>query len=419
MKCVRNSKVLVSHPLGNQNVRAVLQGLEKAGVLGDFVTSVATFPDSSLDKISRRFSFLGEFQKRSFDLSLQSYTHLYPYKELARIVANKMGLRFLMAHETGQFSVDKVCHYIDHKTAQLLSKKSNIKGMYAYEDIALQSFRVAKPLGISCIYDLPIGYWRAARRLMQQEIEVRPEWASTMVGFRDSAVKLARKDEELSLADHIFVASSFTKETLQDYPGTLAPISVVPYGFPPVVTNRTYNNPHGKLKLLFVGGLSQRKGLANLFEAVDRIGEQHIELTIVGRKSGGACAPLEKALREHTYIPGLPHAQILELMQTQDVFVFPSLFEGFGLVITEAMSQGLPVITTERTIGPDIITHTEDGWLTEAGNTDSLVAALEHILQQRSHIQQLGEEAIQKANSRPWSVYSQETATQVQKLIDN
>ena len=411
--------IIVSHPFGNQNVRAALRGLEQARLLSGFVTSVSTFPDSSLDKISRRFTLLGEFQKRSFDPSLQNYTHTYPYKELVRIVANKGGFRFLTTHETGRFSVDKVCHYIDHKTAQLLSKESGIKGVYAYEDIALESFQVAKSLGISCLYDLPIGYWRAARRLMQQEVEARPEWAPTMVGFRDSAAKLARKDEELALADHIFVASSFTKETLQDYPGTLAPISVIPYGFPPVATNITYNNPHGKLKLLFVGGLSQRKGLANLFEAVDRIGKQHVELTIVGRKSGGACVPLERALQEHTYIPGLPHAQILELMQTQDVFVFPSLFEGFGLVITEAMSQGLPVITTERTIGPDIITHTENGWLTEAGNTDSLVAALDHLLQQRSYIEQLGEAAIQKANSRPWSIYSQETATQVQKLIDN
>ncbi|ADF50908.1 glycosyl transferase group 1 [Zunongwangia profunda SM-A87] len=416
---MKNRKVILSHPLGNQNVRAVLRGMEQAGVLGGFVTSVATFPDSSLDKISRRISFLGEFQKRSFDPSLRNYTNTYFYRELGRIICAKLKLKFLTTHESGQFSIDKVCHYIDHKTAQLLSKESGIKGMYAYEDIALESFQVAKSLGISCLYDLPIGYWLAARRLMQQEVEARPEWAPTMVGFRDSAAKLARKDKELALADHIFVASSFTKETLQDYPGTLAPISVVPYGFPPVAINRTYNNPHGKLKLLFVGGLSQRKGLANLFEAVDLIGKQHIELTIVGRKSGGACVPLEKALQEHTYIPGLPHAQILELMQTQDVFVFPSLFEGFGLVITEAMSQGLPVITTERTIGPDIITHAENGWLTEAGNTDSLVAALEHMLQQRSHIPQLGEAAMQKAQSRPWNVYSQETATQVQKLIDN
>lgn len=47
----------------------------------------------------------------------------------------------------------------------------------------------------------------------------------------------------------------------------------------------------------------------------------------------------------------MPHDQILNLMRTQDVFVFPSLFEGYGLVVAEAMSQGTPVITTSRTCG--------------------------------------------------------------------
>ena len=50
-------------------------------------------------------------------------------------------------------------------------------------------------------------------------------------------------------------------------------------------------------------------------------------------------------------------------MREHDVFVFPSLFEGFGLVITESMSQGTPVITTDRTAGPDLIKNDENGWL--------------------------------------------------------
>jgi glycosyltransferase involved in cell wall biosynthesis len=57
-------------------------------------------------------------------------------------------------------------------------------------------------------------------------------------------------------------------------------------------------------------------------------------------------------------IAGSPHFRIHEVlreMQRHDVLVFPSLFEGFGLVIVEAMSQGLPVITTSHTAGPDII----------------------------------------------------------------
>ena len=50
-------------------------------------------------------------------------------------------------------------------------------------------------------------------------------------------------------------------------------------------------------------------------------------------------------------------------MKEHDVLIFPSLFEGFGLVITEAMAQGTPVITTDRTAGPDVISDNENGCL--------------------------------------------------------
>lgn len=64
----------------------------------------------------------------------------------------------------------------------------------------------------------------------------------TLGGFDDSEKKLERKDKELKLADKIYVASSFTKNTLEMYPGKLADIEVIPYGFPPVNTQRKYDD---------------------------------------------------------------------------------------------------------------------------------------------------------------------------------
>ena len=413
--------IILSHPVGNQNVRAALRGFKDAGMLSAFCTSIASFPDSLLHKVSSSVKPLQEINKRSFDADLQSLTYLKPGKELVRLLSLKAGISSLVEHEKGAFSIDRICHNIDQFTANKVSgnKLNNIKAVYAYEDGALETFKQAKKSDIFSFYDLPIGYWRAARRLMQGEIDLRPEWASTMHGFRDSQLKLNRKDDELALADHIFVASSFTAQTLLDYPGALAPITVIPYGFPKVYNNKTYSNDFSKpLKVLFVGGLSQRKGIANIFEAVKHIGADKIELTIVGRKPSIECKPLEEGLAKCKYIPGLPHAEILKLMQTQDVFVFPSLFEGFGLVITEAMSQGLPVITTERTIGPDIISNGDNGLIIKAGSTESLIASLENILQDRSQLKKMGEAAMQTAMQKPWEEYGAKLATEVAKQLN-
>lgn len=414
-----NYMIIVSHPLGNQNVREAVKGIDNANLLHSFITSVANFPGTKLDILSKKYSFLSEYQKRTFNTSIKDKTYTYPYKEMARIISLKLGLQKFTKHEVGAYCVDEVCKYIDLKTAKHIKKfsSSDLCAVFAYEDIAYNSFKAAKVGNLKCYYDLPIGYWRAARELMQSEIYEKPEWASTMVGFHDSSRKLEKKDLELELADHIFVASSFTKKTLSRFPGQLNEISVIPYGFPAVNYEKKNFSKMTRLKILFVGGLSQRKGIENLFSAVNKIGRDHVELTIVGGKIGGFCEVLEKELLNCNYIPKLPHSDILKLMRTQDVFVFPSLFEGFGLVITEAMSQGLPVITTDRTIGPDIINSGENGYIIEAGNTELLITALEEILLDRKKLEHFSKSGLEIAANRDWSVYGEELASKLSLLM--
>lgn len=410
-------KILMSHPTGNANVRAAAGGFSKADILAEFNTTIATFPGSILNKLSG-FGPLSELRRRSFDPVLEHVTKIFPWREVGRIAASKAGIQRLTKHEAGIFSIDAVYQSMDRRVMKriLQANKRCITAVYAYEDGALQSFIKAKEIGLQCFYDLPIGYWRTARRLLDQEREFWPDWATTLTGFQDSEAKLARKDEELNLADRVFVASRFTAETLKEFPGTLGPVEVIPYGFPPVCAKRDYSAFLGNrpLKILFVGGLSQRKGIANLFKAVESIGSR-VELTIVGRKVTNDCKVLNAALARHCWIPSMPHKDVLKLMQAHDVLVFPSLFEGFGLVITEAMSQGTPVITTERTAGPDLIQHGQNGWLIEAGSTESLKASIEELLYNPSVLAKVGREAMETALNRPWKVYGRELAESIIK----
>lgn len=405
-----------SHPTGNANARAAALGMHRAGILRDFLTSIASFEGDALDRMGG-IGPLSEIRRRRFDSELKSRTTIWPWREVGRLLAGRKGLHSLTRHETGLCCIDAVYQSIDRRMAGRLVGNPTVKGVYAYEDGAGVSFKAAKLRGIACLYDLPIGYWRTARRLLESEQQRWPEWAATLNGFRDSAAKLARKDEELRLADQIFVASSFTASTLADYPGELAPVHVIPYGFSPPGAARAYDyDGRRPLKLLFVGGLSQRKGIADLFAAVAAIGPA-VELTVVGRKAVENCPALDLALAKHRWIPSLPHDGVLQLMREHDVFVFPSLFEGFGLVITEAMSQGTPVITTDRTAGPDLIEHGRNGWLVEAGSTPALQAAIEDLLHHPEQIADNGREAMESARLRPWEVYARELAAAIVHVI--
>src|SRR5690606_15413134 len=101
-----------------------------------------------------------------------------------------------------------------------------------------------------------------------------------------------------------------------------------------------------------------RKGLAYLFRACRQLGAA-VELTVIGTKPTVPCAVLDRELASYRWVASCPHAEVLREMRAHDVFVFPSLFEGFGLVLLEALAMGLPVITTAHTAGPDLITEGE------------------------------------------------------------
>lgn len=404
-------KIVVSHPTLNANSKNLVTGLLKNKLLYKLFTTVAIFPSQFLYKLGHNPK-LKDLKRRSLDKMWQPYTRSKSFFEFGRLLASKLHLESLIAHEKGFFCIDTVYQKQDKWVANNLAKakKDGITGVYAYEDGALATFAKAKQLGVSCIYDLPIGYWKSARLLMQKEFEINPDWSSTLTGFSDSPAKLEVKDKELALADVIFVASSFTKKTLEEYSGKLPEIKVIPYGFPEVIQKKEYQPlVNRKLKVLFIGGLSQRKGLSYLFEAVDGL-ENKVELTIVGHKAVANCKALNLALEQHYWIPSLSHDQVLACMREHDVFVFPSLFEGFGMVITEAMSQGVPVITTDRTAGPDVIQDGVDGWIVPAGSAIAIKEVLYEILEQPELLEQFGLAAQTKAKNRPWSVYGQEMA---------
>lgn len=403
--------ILFSHPTLNANAKALINGLYKSKLLYKIHTCVAIFPGQLFYKLGENPK-LQDLKRRRLDKSWQPYTRSNNFYEFGRLFTSKLKLNSLVKHEKGFFCIDKVYQKHDNWVANNLAKakKDGLSSVYAYEDGALITFQKAKQLGLSCIYDLPIGYWKSARSLMQKEFDINPEWSETLTGFNDSEEKLNKKDQELALADVIFVASSFTKKSLEEYPGKLPEIKVIPYGFPDVKSEKKYEKLiNRKLKILFIGGLSQRKGLSYLFDAVEEM-EDKVELTIVGHKAVADCKELNLALEKHNWIPSLSHDEVLACMQEHDVFVFPSLFEGFGLVITEAMSQGVPVITTERTAGPDLIENGVDGWIVPAGSSTAIKEVIDNIIQTPDVLEKFGLAAQNKARLRPWSIYGQEMA---------
>jgi glycosyltransferase involved in cell wall biosynthesis len=223
---------------------------------------------------------------------------MFPWYELGRMLSKKMKFNNLLTHELGLFSIDSSYQAFDQFVAKALSKKIKHlpNAVYAYEDGALETFKAAKRLGITCIYDLPIAYWETGKRLMKEEADRLPKWAATLGGgIKDSDLKLLRKEKELELADVVVGPGSFVMDSLPDWSKKKKKI-ISPFGSPNSSSidtnseNRIKSNADSKkLRVLFVGSMGQRKGLGDLFQAMHLLNNPNIELVVLG----SLLAPME------------------------------------------------------------------------------------------------------------------------------
>jgi len=100
------------------------------------------------------------------------------------------------------------------------------------------------------------------------------------------------------------------------------------------------------------------------------------------------------------------------------VFVFPSLFEGFGLVLTEALSQGIPIISTAHTCAPDIIEDGKEGFIVPIRDATAIAEKLSLLHADRDQLQAMKEAALDTARNTTWAAYKNGLAAAVQDILE-
>lgn len=405
--------VLLVHPFGNANVRAVLQALDEDQLLARFVTTLGwskySYPELS-DHIRGKL-------RRNYALPAERID-IHPSREVVRLLANTFGLQFLTRHEVGWASIDRVWQEIDRKAACCLRKDAygtDLHAVYAYEDCAVETFHVAHERGLRRVYDLPIAYWETSRKLLLEEAERYPDWEPTLGATRDSSGKLERKTRELELAELVICPSEFVRESL---PATKRQSSImVPFGSPAAETASRSNEGSDErpLRVLFAGTMSQRKGLADLFAAMKLLKSKSVELVVMGTLS----RPLTwyRQFADFAYEPPRPHEEVLRLMKSCDLLVLPSIVEGRALVQQEAMACGLPVIATKNAGADDLIVDGETGFLVPIRSPQAIAEKIDWCASNRARLSGMGIAAQTRAGDYTWAGYGQRIVAAVRELV--
>ncbi|MCS6814454.1 MAG: glycosyltransferase family 4 protein, partial [Cyanobacteria bacterium] len=256
---------------------------------------------------------------------------------------------------------------------------------------------------ITCIYELPIAFYRTSQTIQQEEADRFPQFAQALVAAREPSWKIKRKYQELQLADRIIVPSSFVLASVTNEGIPPERITVIPYGAP-IDYFQPQPKPDSVFRALFVGRVGPRKGVHYLLEAWRSLQLVNAELMMVGINEFPSDWFSRHAERVH-YLPSVPHASLQQYYSQASVLVLPSLVEGMSLVLLEAMACGIPLITTPNAAGLDLITDGVEGFIVPIRDVDALKTRLEWCYQHPEQLAAMGRNARRKAEELSWTLY--------------
>lgn len=411
------TSAVVVHSGGRDHYQVAI-AMAEAGLLDRLVTDVF-FP---ADRPSARF-LLQLLPDNVRELLLRRNHPELPSRLTDQCL--RVGIRDLLLARLPRISLDtrrRSTRSADHilgKAAGRLARRHRsglvTYSYYAYD--AIQTFG-----GPALLFQLH-PHPATMRRLLRHELALHPDCTISLEQEWELALPeedFERLVEEPRMASHILVASSFTRDSLVENGIPLQSISVIPYGvdlerFRPA---ERVASPDPRLHLLFVGRINQRKGIKYLLQALRLLPPGLVRLTICGRVVDGL-ELFEPFVEQVQIRPSVSEAELLAAYQQADLFVFPSVAEGFGQVLLEALACGLPVLSTTHTAAPDLISSGVEGFVVEPGRPDLLAEHITWAAGHRPELERMRAAARARAEHFTWPRFRTAVASEVRRYLQN
>lgn len=277
--------------------------------------------------------------------------------------------------------------------------------LIAYSYYADAAFRRMEGSGLPRVLFQVHPNGKYLRKLFQEEIEKVPEAKASLMEETEMSPLFRHNDEAFAMADAVICASSFTKHSLAAA-GSTKPAHVVGYGVDLELFSARVVAPAARaLTVGFVGALSQRKGARYLLAALAALPRGSARLILYTRASVDRDLIRGFESVDVEIRGGLTDAELAADLKRCDLVALPSIAEGFGLVILEAMACGVPVLCTTSTGGADFLRHRQNGLLIEPGSKDAILRELEWALTHRDGLFQIGQAARAEAEKHTWAAY--------------
>lgn len=284
----------------------------------------------------------------------------------------------------------------------------------AISGCGLRSGKKAKKNGGRYVCD------RGSTHILYQDAILKEESTHWGLPFTPTDRRIIDRElQEYDEADLITVPSSYAKKTFIDAGINEKKLAVIPYGvdlhsFKPVSTPEKES-----FTVAYVGGMNFRKGIQYLFQAFSKINHPRKFLWMIGQVEQEFIHALQQkgiVPREVVFKGHIDHAHLRTHLSQADVLALPSVEDGFGLVMAQALACGCPVIASTHTGAAEIIAHGINGYIVPARDPVALAEAMQRIAD--SPVKQImrDEALVSTRNMGGWQKYGDHVLSTYQLL---
>jgi starch synthase len=261
---------------------------------------------------------------------------------------------------------------------------------------------------------------RGSTHQRYQEWVVSDEYRRWGVDMPVSDIRDTVREEEIyAMADAITVPSTFALQSYLDLGVPREKLHVIPYGADLGQLHADEVGPSAEsFEVLFAGAVSLRKGVPYLLEAFAKLKHPAKRLRVAGYLDPDMKQVLRRMPLENVEVLGpLPKAQLTELTRKSHVLVLPSIEDGFGLVMAEAMACGCPVISSTNTGGQDLYSNEVEGFTVPIRSADAITERLQRLADDPALQGRMRQAAIARVRQiGGWSDYGDRWVALLQEL---
>jgi len=417
----KKQKIIVAHPFQQHSFKTA-RAVKESGMLYKYATTVYDKKGSWTNKLIKFIK--GSNKERALKRSCNelNYDEVIQFCEIG-------GLFLLLLQRVDK--TKKIYTWLYLKQIRRFNKalykyiiKNPVDGIIVYDVLSadlIERIKKAK-IKIKIILDMSAPYYNFMEKAYLTDAEKNPtDTNEKMIAVLNSPLYSYRREYskyEINNVDAFLVASKFTQKSLEAQ-NISDNIFRCEYGIDDFIDlSSNVKSPrlvtqNRKINVIFVGTINQQKGAYQIFRIMSKLKKDAFSFDFYGNVD--MKDEIVKKQTENCRFHGhVPKSEMVNAYKNADILLFPSLSDGFGFVVPEALANGVIVITTSNVGAAQIIENGHNGYIYNAGDDNALIRILNSLANNVDEINKMKKNTFSSIQNLTWQNYN----LQVKKALE-